>query len=58
MISIEDIKAARKAIIKICEGETHYSFVLDEFIDKVETDVKAQAQHIPALLRRKSSESV
>lgn len=58
MISIADVAAARKAILRVCEGDIHYSFILDQFVDNVEKEINRREAHVPALLRRTSSESV
>jgi len=54
MITKEDIDVARKAINHLYEGEHHYIYLLDHFIDKVEKTVISV--QIPALLRRMPSD--
>ena len=56
MITKEDIDVARKAINHLYEGEHHYVYLLDHFIDKVEKSIRNE--QVPALLRRTPSDVV
>lgn len=56
MINNEDIRVARKALDKVVDGEEYYSYLLEEFISKVERELNPDLK-VPALLRRIKSES-
>ena len=56
MINNEDIRVARKALDKVVDGEEYYSYLLEEFISKVERELNPDLK-VPALLRRMKSES-
>jgi|DEB19_MinimDraft_2_1074335.scaffolds.fasta_scaffold03391_4 hypothetical protein len=46
-----DIDIAKKSLNKILDGEHHYFYLLEDFINQVEKQVKAEESKIPALLR-------
>jgi ribosomal 50S subunit-associated protein YjgA (DUF615 family) len=47
-----DIDVARKALNKVKDGDNHYYYLLDRFIDTVEKGIKEGDGQIPYLLRK------
>lgn len=56
MITKEEIYAARKAASRVYEGDKHYVYLLEDFIDRVEKELVNDK--VPALLRRLPSDAV